>query len=285
MGIIMAFATVNFFSKFLRRNVTFNIVLPTDKMLPPGAKVPEKKPFRTLYLLHGVFGNYTDWIRGTRVQSLADARDLCVVMPSGDNKFYCDSDISGDLYGKFIGEELVEFTRDSFPLSREREDTFIGGLSMGGFGAIVNGLRNPKTFGRIAAFSSALIKDHVLTSVDEPGRGIFTKTQYMTMFDLKSIEDFEGSINDYDALAEKLAQSGEPLPHVYMACGEQDFLLPANHTYRDKLLSLGYDVTWESWTGGHDWKFWDEAIERALQWLPLGEEVQGIHSGNVGNHP
>jgi S-formylglutathione hydrolase FrmB len=279
----MAFATVNFFSKSLRRNATFYMVFPTDKRFPPDVIPPEKRPFQTLYLLHGVFGNYTDWIRGTRVQSLADARDLCVVMPSGDNKFYCDSEISGDLYGKFIGEELVEFTRDSFPLSRKREDTFIGGLSMGGFGAIVNGLRNPETFGRIVAFSSALVKDHVLTSVDEPGRGIFTRTQYMTMFNLKNIGDFEGSVNDYDALADNLAKTGDPRPTVYMACGEQDFLISANLTYRDRLLSLGYDVTWESWPGGHDWKFWDEAIEKALNWLPLGEAVQGIHSGNVGN--
>ena len=79
-------------------------------------------------------------------------------MPTGENKFYCDSEISGDRYGKFIAEDLVEFTRDTLPLSRKREDTFIGGLSMGGFGSIVNGLRHPETFGCITALSSALNK-------------------------------------------------------------------------------------------------------------------------------
>lgn len=277
----MAFATINFFSKSLRRNTTINVVLPTDKMLPPGEKPRAPRPFRTLYLLHGVFGNYTDWIGGTRVQALANAHDLCVVMPSGDNKFYCDSDLSGDHYGAFIGEELVKFTRASFPLSHAREDTYIGGLSMGGFGAIVNGLRNPNTFGRIAAFSSALVKDRILQSTDEPGRDLFTQTQYRTMFNLRDIADFAGSVNDYESLAESLAQSGSPRPSLYLACGEQDFLLPMNVAYRDLLLSLGYTVEWAAWQGGHDWKFWDEAIERALSWLPLGDARDGVHSGNV----
>ena len=60
-------------------------------------------------------------------------------MPSGDNKFYIDNPDSGEMYGSFIGKELIEFTRKTFPLSQKREDTFIAGLSMGGYGALVNG--------------------------------------------------------------------------------------------------------------------------------------------------
>ena len=98
----MAFSTMNFFSKALMRTVTINVVIPTDKVVFPGMPAPEKKPFKTLYLLHGILGNYTDWVNGTRIQALANDKNLCVVMPSGDNKFYCDSEISGDNYGKFI---------------------------------------------------------------------------------------------------------------------------------------------------------------------------------------
>ena len=72
-------------------------------------------------------------------------------MPSGENKFYVDNPVSNEMYGTFIGKELVDFTRRSFPLSRNREDTYIGGLSMGGFGSIVNGLQNPETFGAVCA--------------------------------------------------------------------------------------------------------------------------------------
>ena len=77
----MALATMNFFSKSLMRTVTINVVIPTDKIVFPGMPVPEKKPSKTLYLLHGILGNYTDWVTGTRIQALANDRNLCVVMP------------------------------------------------------------------------------------------------------------------------------------------------------------------------------------------------------------
>lgn len=202
-------------------------------------------------------------------------------MPSGDNKFYSDSDLSGDMYGKLIGEELVEFTRNTFPLSHKREDTFIGGLSMGGFGAITNGLRNPETFGCIIGLSSALVKDHILNSVEEPGNDFFTRTQYRTLFGLERIEDFVGSVDDYDALAEKLVKEKGPMPKIYLACGNEDGLIDVNIQFKDRLISLGYDVTWEQGPGVHDWYFWDQYIEKALEWLPVDEAVAGVSSENV----
>ena len=63
----MAIIQANFMSKSLMRTVTVNVVLPVDKLTKPGDPVREKKPFKTLYLLHGIFGDYTDWITGTRV--------------------------------------------------------------------------------------------------------------------------------------------------------------------------------------------------------------------------
>ena len=153
----MAIIQCNFFSKSLMRTVPIQVVLPTDKFTFGPSAAAEEKPLKTLYLLHGIFGNYTDWVSGTRLQAWAQDRDLCVVMPSGDNSFYVDNRKTSALYGSFISKDLVDFTRRSFPLSRKREDTFIGGLSMGGFGAIVNGLQNPDTFGYVVGLSSALI--------------------------------------------------------------------------------------------------------------------------------
>lgn len=123
----MALIQADFFSPSLMRTVTINVILPTDKMVFPGMPVPEKKPLKTLYLLHGIFGNYTDWVTGTRLQAWAQDKGLCVVMPSGENRFYVDNPESENYYGKFIGEDLVNFTRDTFRLSDKREDTFIGG--------------------------------------------------------------------------------------------------------------------------------------------------------------
>lgn len=276
----MALITLNFFSQALNRTVPCNVVIPSDKVVARGAEAAPRGPYKTLYLLHGILGNYTDWVAGTRVQALANAHDLCVVMPSGDNKFYCDSALSGDYYARFIGQELVEFTHATFNLSTRREDTYIAGLSMGGFGALVNGLRNMDTFSHIAAFSAALIKDRILGAVQEPGHDFFTRAQYCTLFGLQKVADFEGCPWDYDALA-RAAGPQRDKPRIYMACGTEDGLIAANTAYRDLLEAQGFTVTWRQERGGHDWNFWDRAIEWVMDWLPLGEAVRGISSENV----
>ena len=277
----MALMTLSFYSPALRRTVPLTVVLPTDKQLPGKPGYQNAAPYKTLYLLHGVFGCSLDWLSGTRVRALASNANLCVVMPSGDNKFYADSKFTGDKYGKFIAEDLVAFTEATFPVSKKREDRFIAGLSMGGYGAMVNGLRHPETFGVICGMSSAFMKEHVLTSVEEPGHGLFTSTEYRTMFGLDDVKDFEGSENDYDMLARRVAKSRRKKPIIYLCCGESDSLLKYNQDYRDLLVELGYDVTYKEWAGDHNWKFWDEAIEKVINWLPLGKAEKGVSSENV----
>ncbi len=272
----MALFQCSFFSKSLMRTVPIQVVLPTDKQLPNGE--PPKGPFKTLYLLHGIFGDQTDWVCGTRVQSWAQDRNLAVVMPAGDNSFYVDQPKASAYYGRFIGQELVNFTRRTFPLSDKRKDTFIGGLSMGGFGAIVNGLQNPGTFGAVCALSSALILDSMMTHTEYTDFLMTNKGYYESVFgDLSQVR---GGVNDYDALAEKVAPLAEK-PRFYMACGTEDGLITVNRQFRDHLVKLGYDVTYVEGPGIHDWYFWDEYILKVLEWLPLGESQQGVSSGNV----
>lgn len=273
----MALIQCNFFSKALMRTVPIQVVLPTDKFVGPEGTQPEG-PFKTLYLLHGIMGNYTDWVSGTRVQSWAQDRNLAVVMPSGDNSFYVDNPKSSANYGTFIGKELVDFTRRTFPLSRKREDTFIGGLSMGGFGSIVNGLQNPETFGAVCALSSALILDSAPQNKEYTDNLFTNRGYYESIFgDLTKVR---GSFFDYDALAEKVAPLAEK-PKFYMACGTEDELIGVNRQFRDHLQKLGFDVTYEEGPGVHDWYFWDEYILKAMEWLPLGQAKQGVSSGNI----
>ena len=112
----MALIQINYVSKALQRTVPLQVILPVDKLTPDG-KLPAEKKFKTLYLLHGFLGNYTDWVSGTRIQRWAEERDLCVVMPSGDNAFYVDRPQTGNCYGQFIGEELGEIGARGLALS------------------------------------------------------------------------------------------------------------------------------------------------------------------------
>lgn len=276
----MALIQVNFFSKSLMRTVPMNVILPVDKLVFPGMPVREDKPYKTLYLLHGVFGNYTDWITGTNIQRWAEEKDLVVVMPSGDNMFYVDQPKAHNYYGEFIGKELVEITRKMFPLSHKREDTFIAGLSMGGFGAIRNGLKYHDTFGYIAGLSSALILDHINERTND-APFFLERRDYMEscLGDLSQV--LESDINPM-WLVRKLTAENAELPKVYLACGFSDSLLNANIQFRDYIKALGVNVTYEEGPGGHDWDFWNRYIKKVLDWLPLESQGQGINSGNVG---
>ena len=274
----MAIIEVNFISKCLMRVETFNAIIPVDKF-GPQAENAEQKPLKTLYLLHGIFGNYTDWVSGTRIQAWAEANDLAVIMPSGENRFYLDDEKSGELYGEFIGKELVEFTRKLFPLSDKREDTFIAGLSMGGYGAIRNGLKYAENFGCVIGLSAALVHDTWKDADNSAPIFTFRRNYYEAIFG--EYDKVKGSDKDPKALLLKLKEEGRPVPKMYLCCGTEDGLVTANRNFRDFLNENGVDLTYVEGPGKHDWVFWDTYIKKVLDWLPLNRTGAGINSGNV----
>lgn len=276
----MAFLQVNLFSRTLMRTVPLNVILPADKLLFPGMPEREDKPYKTLYLLHGIFGNYTDWVNGTRIQRFAEDNDLAVVMPSGDNAFYVDQPRANNYYGEFIGKELVELTRKMFPLSHKREDTFIGGLSMGGYGAMRNGLKYHDTFGYIISLSGALFMDEI------PGRTndsplFFERRDYAENC-FGNLEELLESDKNPKYLIRKLLSEGADIPKIYMACGDRDHILPSNEDFAGFLRENKVDAVFEIGPGDHEWDFWDTYIKKAIEWLPTEKKIQGISSGNIG---
>lgn len=279
----MASFLVNFTSQSLGRTVPVYVILPTDKMYFPGMPVrTQGKPYKTLYLLHGVLGNYTDWLHGTRIQRWAEENDLAVVMPSGDNAFYVDQPWNCNYYSKFIGEELVNFTRKSFPLSHNREDTYIAGLSMGGYGALHNGLKYHETFGYIAGLSAALVvNESMLTRPQEHMIFIEFKTYAQSCFGQDLEAALRSDVNP-KVLVDRLISEGVKFPKIYMACGESDGLLGVNEDFVKYLNDRSVDVIFEKGPGAHEWDFWDTYIKKVLEWLPLESKAQGMNSGNVG---
>lgn len=81
----------------------------------------------------------------------------------------------------------------------------------------------------------------------------------------------------------KYEKDGIPFPHMYLACGLDDPLLPPNRKFRDTMQKLGVDVTYEEGPGAHEWDFWNRYIKKVLDWLPLDKDSkEGMNSGNVG---
>ena len=269
----MALLQINIHSDALKRDVSMMAVLPVDKTDLKG-RFTNKGPFKTLYMLHGLLGNYMDWTQQTIIERLATEKDLAVIMPSGDNSFYVDREGFGNEYGRFIGEEIVELSRRMFPLSEKREDTFIGGLSMGGFGAMRNGLLHPETFGYIGSFSGAL---HIF---EQPT----TDPDYCPFGEDKCFGDIkEVRFTDKNPRVGFLTgkEQKKTMPSIYMVCGTEDPLLEANRSFRDFLQGSGADLTYKEAPGTHNWDFWGTWLPDFLDWLPLGEATKGSNSGNV----
>ncbi len=265
----MAILHASFISKSLFRAVDITVILPVDKIFE---EEKEQKPFKTLYLLHGLLGNEYDWISGTRIERWATEKNLAVVMPAGENGFYCDQPDTGRLYGKFIGEELVQITRKMFPLSHKREDTFIGGLSMGGYGAFHNGLKYSETFSHIISLSGAL---HLLEDSE------ITKASTVA-FEISCFGDVEkAKKSDYNPMYMIQNFNGEHKPNIFMACGTEDNLIHVNRYYKEQLEANGFNVTYYESQGNHDWDFWDHYIKVALDYLPLDKASSGLNSGHV----
>ncbi len=279
----MARLSVDFFSAALMRTTTLDVILPVDNVGDamgvdwqrrhderawdrrdyPG----RRGPFKTLYLLHGITGNHTDLISETRIRALAEEHNLAVVMPSGYNAFYIDQPESHNYYGRFIGEELVDATRRMFPLSTKREDTFIGGVSMGAYGALRNGLKFCENFGSIVSLSTAMIVDGFEQIISDDLFFLSREFLTSTFGDLNQVVN---SDKDPARLAADLVYCDRPRPRVFMACGNQDPLAQANRVLADKLRGIGLDVQYHELDGGHDWNLWNQALPQAIAWLPLG---------------
>ncbi len=280
----MSLIQINMMSECLLRTVTVNAVIPFDKLPVPGQVLEPKRQFKTLYLLHGVLGDHTDWTANTRIQRWAEERDLAVVMPAGENKFYLDCAATGERWGRFIGQELPQKMQRLFGLSPAREDNFLAGLSMGGYGALVNGLRYAERFSHIAGLSSALLLDERLLNGGAGGpcqaEAMLGPAFFSTVFGPS--DRLAGSDRDYYTLARALAGSGQELPRIYLCCGQADSLLEPNRRYAGFLREQGFSCDYVEGPGGHEWDFWDRGIRRILDWLPLSEAQAGRTSGNIG---
>lgn len=264
----MSLIEVNFVSKQLAHEVTFSAVVPVETPDMMSNEL-DTGPFPTLYLLHGSYGNYTDFISGTRIQRWANEHRIAVVMPSGANEFYVDKAAYGSKWGTYVGQELVEYTRALLPLSDRREDTYIAGLSMGGYGALINGLKYHDTFGRIGAFSPGILNEMILNHTGN--YDLYASLGLDDEFYRRSFDDgprLKGTDLDCRWLVSELKRQRCELPRVYMTVGRQDSLRSSVRDYRDFLLENGVDLTYVEDEGGHEWDFWDRQLKKFVDWLP-----------------
>lgn len=259
----MALFHCNFHSEVLGLACSMDVILPQAVgVKQPGVKTPAAgRKHRTLLLLHGLSDDHTIWQRRTSIERYAAPLNLAVIMPAVARSYYTDM-VAGPRYWTFISEELPALARQFFPLSEAREDNFVAGLSMGGYGAFKLALRCPEKFAAAASLSGAVDIAAALGRADAgrqaEGRLVFG-----------SPEDLIGSDNDLMHVADQLVRSAKPRPALYAWCGTGDHLYKDNLAFRDHAKRLKLDLAYEEGPGAHEWSCWDKQIQRVLEWLPL----------------
>lgn len=260
----MAFIQCDFFSQVLQLSVSMNVVLPQ----------PIRPSYPVLYLLHGMSDDHTIWMRRTSIERYADEYGLAVIMPAVGRSFYANMAI-GYRYWDFISEEVPQVVHGLFPLSTDREETFVAGLSMGGYGAFKLALSYPERFAAAASLSGALDMalhresrpDYVTEAMAEAWLA-----ERRNMFG--NLDNFDGSANDLFSLAQQMAVAVGPQPRLFQCCGTEDFLYDQNQRFLELAQSLNLDLTYEEGPGEHEWGYWDANIQRVLAWLGLKKVIE-----------
>jgi S-formylglutathione hydrolase FrmB len=231
-------------------------------LLPQYDQVKPSPPkFKTLYLLNGYAGDCLDWLRFTNIERYAEAKQMAVVMPSGYNSIYTDM-VYGQNYFTYFSREMTTFLTQYFPLSGKREDNFIAGLSMGGYGAMKWALTYPECFAAAASLSGALHVEHRIKA----GLAV-TGNQVLGVYgDPPTVKPEE---QDLFVMLQNLKKSGKIIPKLYACCGNTD---DEDHygpylEFVDHARKIGVDITVEETAGGHDWNFWDPYIKKILDWM------------------
>jgi len=248
----VAFLQMDVFSTMLSRRTEVGVILPE--------RHGDCKEYPVLWLLHGATGNFSDWWRHSSIELYAEKYGIAVVMPSADNSFYAN--IPTGRYYSYIADELPEKLGAMFPISLKREKNIVGGLSMGGHGAYKFGLTSPEQYAGVCILSSGNFVELGDAPQDSPHAQI-----HKYVFGTTRISELAGTEHDIKYLAEQAAQSGNPLPKLFVCCGTEDGgFANAKGTFQYLTETLGFEGEWHEGPGIHDWLFWGGMLPKMMSW-------------------
>lgn len=253
----------SFFSNVLQRSTTVQVILPeplngSEQGTTSGTRGRTVLP--TLWLLHGLGGDASTWIRETGIERLANQYHVAVVMPQTERGFFTDM-VHGPRYWTFMTEELPKRMQAFFPLSSDPAKNFVAGNSMGGYGALRWALTYPQRFGAVAAMSPVTDLERFRTeqAAIMPDMDVAFDPQTLT----GTAVDIGYLVGHFDPDTSEL--------RVLMTTGDQDMLRAMDRASRPQFATaLGDRFTWQEQPGRHDWPLWNAQLPRVMHWLVRG---------------
>lgn len=234
----MSYGTFHFLSQALQRHQAFNFILPDPARAGQG-------PYACFYLIHGASDDYTAWMTNTGIWRYVRDLPLVVVMPDVERSF-CINTANGEQFEEYLVTDLIGWVEHAFPVRPGRENRAVGGLSMGGYGAMLLGLKRPDLFCSVGSHSSAFAA-HELERLWQAFGPMGSETR---------------AENDLFRLAAEAER--DRLPALFIDCGVDDFLIDSNRRFHAHLESLAIPHQYAEHPGAHDWDYWDRHIRDSL---------------------
>ena len=286
--------TVEFDSPSVGRKMKYNIVLP--------AKYDQgEQRFPVLYLLHGFTNNYTEWGK-QGIPSYVRAYDLIVVMPDGGNSWYVNwaksEDGQKNNWEDAIIKDLVGHVDSTYRTIAKREGRAINGLSMGGFGGLMLGLRHPDMFCSIGSHSGALsMRSRPMTALRAARR--FRRKQARSRpsanpaigiegFSSQAERSPKGQMFDsaenaaaHDPFQLVLKVPRDKLPHIYLDCGTEDGLIKYSKAFAQLLMEKNIPFTYGQSPGAHNAAYWTREVgeSMAVQYAIIQRHLAPVKAG------
>lgn len=254
-------------------SVKLNIILPRNY-------TASGRRFPVLYLLHGYGGHYSDWCEKTHIVDYAKPYEEIIVMPEGKNGWYVNNYTNPKMqWEDYIIEDLIPYVDGHYRTVALREGRAIAGLSMGGYGAMFLGLKHHEMFAAAASLSGVVASadmarwDKPLTknnqaTKENPG------VQRTILDDFGPVKNPVRKDEDPFLLIRKLTPKN--CPQLYLAIGWSDSLLGENRKFVALLAQLKMPYRYAEVPGKHEWRVWDEQVQRvlALQAPVIGAQSQ-----------
>ncbi len=242
-------------SKSLARKVNYTVIVPADYY------TDRTKRYPVIYLLHGLFGHYTDWSGKTKIFDYSRGYKFIIVMPEGNDGWYTDSaTVPNDRYESYIVNDLIPAIDRDYRTLADRPNRFMAGLSMGGYGSLKFGLKYPAMFSLVGSFSGALRA----AEWTEKNSAAWVLKSIMSVYgpdgsDTRKSNDIYKMLQDYPA-----ERVGE-LPFIYMDCGTEDRLIDLNNDFAKILRERKIPHEFRERPGKHEWPYWDAQVQEFLR--------------------
>ncbi|RDU24148.1 alpha/beta hydrolase [Anaerosacchariphilus polymeriproducens] len=250
----------NMFSKLLEMETGITVVAPS--------KMHEGN-YKVAYLLHGRCGRSGDLVDYTMLPVYANEYDIVFIMPEVARSFYTDMQY-GLKYFSYVTEELPQICKNMFNISSNREDTMVLGISMGGYGALKCALSKPEQYS--FCFASAPVCLYLKEFLDFL-RSSNNIEEIKKIYGEELINDFFYAFgsdvkwtpeDEILELAKRLDQK-DIKPSIYTTCGTKDEFREFNLRFKEDMEKLNFDFAYEEWEGQHDWYFFNESLQKALE--------------------